>query len=75
MSNGPGVAGTPMSGAPAAPTGSQQQQQNNADLMMMQEQRYRIQQQMAMQNAGNPSNANPAFTSAAGGGGRPFGMQ
>jgi HSF-type DNA-binding len=75
MANGQGGAGTPMSGAPAAPTASQQQQQNNADLMMMQEQRFRIQQQMAMQNAGNPSSANPAFASGAGGGGRPFGMQ
>ena len=75
MSNGAGVTGTSMSGAPAAPTASQQQQQNNADLMMMQEQRYRIQQQMAMQNGGDPSNSNPAFASVGGGGGRPFGMQ
>ncbi len=50
----------------------QQQQQNHADLKMMQEQRFRIQQQMAMQNAA--SGMNPAFNAGAGGGGRTFGI-
>lgn len=50
----------------------QQQQQNHADLKMMQEQRFRIQQQMAMQNAA--SGMNPAFNAGSGGGGRTFGI-
>jgi hypothetical protein len=50
----------------------QQQQQNHADLKMMQEQRFRIQQQMAMQNAAG--GMNPAFNAGAGGGGRTFGI-